>query len=200
MDRTGLAPRVLLIDDHPLFRQALAATVRHARPDAQIEEYVSLGEARAALGQAEAFVFLDLRLPDAQGLSGLLALKAQAPNAAIAIVSATDDALTVQGAMACGASGFISKAAGVDELTAAIETLFAGEAFVPDTPAPDTPDPLTPAQTRILEAIHRGLMNKQIAWEMGISEATVKYHLTGIFRKLGVQTRAQLLTLARPGA
>ncbi|HWU03212.1 MAG TPA: response regulator transcription factor [Novosphingobium sp.] len=199
MDSIGLAPRVLLIDDHPLFRQALAATVRQARADARIEEYVTLAEARAALGEAAAFVFLDLRLPDAQGLTGLLALKAQAPDAAIAIVSATDDALTVQGAMACGASGFISKAAGVDELTAAIETLFAGQAFVPEAAAPDASDPLTPAQTRILEAIHRGLMSKQIAWEMGISEATVKYHLTGIFRKLGVQTRAQLLTLARPG-
>jgi DNA-binding NarL/FixJ family response regulator len=198
MNSIGLAPRVLLIDDHPLFRQALAATVRQARADASIEEYVTLAEARAALGEAAAFVFLDLRLPDAQGLSGLLALKAQAPAATIAIVSATDDALTVQGAMACGASGFISKAAGVDELTAAIETLFAGQAFVSEAPVQHAPDPLTPAQTRILEAIHRGLMNKQIAWEMGVSEATVKYHLTGIFRKLGVQTRAQLLTLARP--
>lgn len=195
--------RVLLVDDHPLFRQAMAATVRQIAPDGpdgSIEHFDTLSEARAALGKdggANALVLLDLKLPDSQGISGLLGLKAQAPDATVAIVSATDDHETVQTAQACGASGFISKSASVEELAAAIETLLAGEEWFTETGPDNGREPLTAAQARIVEGVHRGLMNKQIAYEMGISEATVKYHLTGIFRKLGVQTRAQLLTLAR---
>jgi len=191
--------RVLLVDDHPLFRQALAATVRQINPDMAIEQVDTLGEAKTALlaDAEDTLVLLDLKLPDSHGISGLLGLKAYAPQATVAIVSATDDRETVQTAMACGAAGFISKAVGVEELTAAIETLFAGENWFVEHDPEAARDPLTPAQARILEGVHRGLMNKQIAFEMGLSEATVKYHLTGIFRKLGVQTRAQLLTLAR---
>lgn len=190
--------RVILVDDHPLFRQALAATVRQIDPDGSIEQYETLADARAALvgDEADTLILLDLKLPDSQGIAGLLGLKAHAPGAIVAIVSASDDRETVQTAMACGAAGFISKAAGVEALTAAIETLHAGENWFAEG-ADSARDPLTPAQARIVEGVHRGLMNKQIAYEMGISEATVKYHLTGIFRKLGVQTRAQLLTLAR---
>lgn len=191
--------RVVLVDDHPLFRQALAATVRQIQPDIMIEQHETLAEARAALARDPdgALVLLDLKLPDSQGVAGLLALKAEAPAAVVAIVSATDDAETVLTVQACGAVGFISKAAGVEELCAAMETLLAGDSWFPDHDAIPGREALTPAQARILEGVHRGLMNKQIAWEMGLSEATVKYHLTGIFRKLGVQTRAQLLTLAR---
>lgn len=196
--------RVLLVDDHPLFRQALAATVRQIAPDHSVEHYDTLGEARAALGKdgdkgagEDALVLLDLKLPDSHGISGLLGLKAQAPAATVAIVSASDDHETVQTAQACGASGFISKAASVEELAAAIETLLAGAEWFTETGPDHGRAPLTAAQARIVEGVHRGLMNKQIAYEMGISEATVKYHLTGIFRKMGVQTRAQLLTLAR---
>jgi DNA-binding NarL/FixJ family response regulator len=191
--------RVLLVDDHPLFRQALAATVRQIDPHIAIEQVDSLAQARSALtgDVAQTLVLLDLKLPDSQGISGLLGIKAFAPQATVAIVSAADDRETVQTAMACGAAGFISKAAGVEELTAAIETLFTGEPWFTQSGAETARDPLTAAQARILEGVHRGLMNKQIAFEMGLSEATVKYHLTGIFRKLGVQTRAQLLTLAR---
>jgi DNA-binding NarL/FixJ family response regulator len=191
--------RVVLVDDHPLFRQALAATVRQIQPSQAVEEYDTLTEARAALRGADgpALVVLDLKLPDSQGAAGLLAIRAETPDAMVAIVSATDDAETVLTVQACGAVGFISKAAGVEELCAAMETLLAGESWFPENEAASEREALTPAQARILEGVHRGLMNKQIAWEMGISEATVKYHLTGIFRKLGVQTRQQLLTLAR---
>ena len=190
--------RVLLVDDHPLFRQALATTARQIRADIRIDEFDTLADARTALDPADtALVLLDLKLPDAQGVSGLLAIKAHAPDALVAIVSATDDTDTVLTVQACGAVGFISKAAGVEELCAALDTLLAGEIWFPETEAARGRDALTPAQARVLDGVHRGLMNKQIAWEMGLTEATVKYHLTGIFRKLGVQTRQQLLTLAR---
>ena len=113
--------RVLLVDDHPLFRQALATTARQIRSDIRIDEFDTLADARAALDPAgTALVLLDLKLPDAQGVAGLLALKAHAPDALVAIVSATDDADTVLTVQACGAVGFISKAAGVEELCAAM--------------------------------------------------------------------------------
>ena len=191
--------RVLLVDDHPLFRQALAATVRQIDPQIAIAQFETLAEARRAIAAdtQDTLVLLDLKLPDSHGIAGLLGLKAQATDLMVAIVSASDDRDTVLTAQACGAAGFISKAAGVEELSAALESLFAGETWFLPPEGDGLREPLTPAQARIVEAVHRGLMNKQIAYEMGLSEATVKYHLTGIFRKLGVQTRAQLLALAR---
>lgn len=191
--------RVLLIDDHPLFRQALAATIAQIAGAIAIAQCESLADARKDLagGSPCALILLDLKLPDSQGMGGLLSLKAEYPDVPIAIVSASDDAETVQTALACGAAGFISKAAGVEELSAAIEALLAGENWYPDAAQESSRAPLTPTQTRVLDGVHRGLMNKQIAYETGLSEATIKYHLTGLFRTFGVQTRAQLLALAR---
>ncbi|NKJ42314.1 response regulator transcription factor [Novosphingobium sp. SG720] len=191
--------RVLLVDDHPLFRQALAATVMQIAPGLEIEQYDTLGAARQALSpdDRDVLVLLDLKLPDSQGVAGLLGLKAHAPAATVAIVSATDDAETVLTARACGAAGFLSKAAGVEELSAALESLFAGEAWFVSLDSDAARDPLTPTQGRILDGVQRGLMNKQIAYELGLTEATIKYHLTGLFRKFGVQTRAQLLAAMR---
>ncbi|WP_179504984.1 MULTISPECIES: response regulator transcription factor [unclassified Sphingomonas] len=191
--------RVLLVDDHPLFRQALAATVMQIAPGLEIEQYDTLGAARQALSPDDrnVLVLLDLKLPDSQGVAGLLGLKAHAPAATVAIVSATDDAETVLTARACGAAGFLSKAAGVEELSAALESLFAGEAWFVSLDSDAAREPLTPTQGRILDGVQRGLMNKQIAYELGLTEATIKYHLTGLFRKFGVQTRAQLLAAMR---
>ena len=194
--------RVLLVDDHPLFRQALAATVDAVDAAIGVEQFDTLAAVRAALDADDgaALVLLDLKLPDSSGVSGLLAPQARHPDLPIAVVSATDDPETVQTAMACGAAGFISKASGVHDLAAAVEALLRGESWFPADAGDDARAGLTPTQTRILDGLHRGLMNKQIAFELGLSEATVKYHLTGIFRKLGVQTRSQLTALARERA
>ena len=191
--------RVLLIDDHPLFRQALAATIAQIAGQIAIAQCESLADARAdmAAGAPCALILLDLKLPDSQGMGGLLSLKAEHPDVPVAIVSASDDAETVQTALACGAAGFVSKAAGVEELSAAVEALLAGETWYPDFTDESSRTPLTATQARVLDGVHRGLMNKQIAFELGLSEATVKYHLTGLFRTYGVQTRAQLLAMAR---
>lgn len=191
--------RVLLVDDHPLFRQALAATVNQIGVDMRIEQCETMADLRArlAIDHDAALVLLDLNLPDSAGIGGLLAIKAHYPALAVAIVSAIDDAETVQTAQACGAAGFISKAVGIEELSAAIFALIGGESWFPETCAAEGRPGLTPTQARILDGVHRGMMNKQIAFELGLSEATVKYHLTGLFRKMGVQTRAQLLALAR---
>lgn len=191
--------RVILIDDHPLFRQALAATLGQIAGARSVDQFETLRDAMAALVEnaSVALILLDLKLPDSTGIGGLLSLKAEYPDIPIAIVSASDDLETIQTTLACGAAGFISKAVGVDELSAAVESLLAGETWFPEARDQDLRVPITDTQTRILDGIHRGLMNKQIAYETGLSEATVKYHLTGLFRRFGVQTRAQLTAMAR---
>jgi DNA-binding NarL/FixJ family response regulator len=191
--------RVLLVDDHPLFRQALAATVHHIDRDIEVEQHGSLTAVRAALAERPApdLILLDLNLADCSGMVGLPALKGAYPDIPIAIVSANDDPEMVNNAVICGAAGYISKAVGVSELTAAIQALLNGEEwFEQDIPV-NGRDALTSTQVRILDGVQRGLMNKQIAYEVGVCEATIKYHLTNIFKRMGVQTRSQLLALSR---
>lgn len=182
-----------------MFRQGLAATVECAHANVVVEQFDTLGGVLGALesDSAVAFVLLDLQLPDSHGLAGLLTLKCQFPELPIAVISAKDDRETVGKIMACGAAGFISKAASVSELTAAVKALVEGRTWFPEAAPASDRAALTPMQIRIVRAIQSGLMNKQIAHELGISVPTVKYHLAGIFRKLGVQTRSQLSALAR---
>ena len=191
--------RIILVDDHPLFRQALAMTITQIGLDVSVEQFDTLAAVRESLLQNPDtdLVLLDLKLPDSSGVSGLLALKAQFPRIPVAIVSANDDQDMVRTASACGAAGFISKAVGIQELTAAVEAMARGESWFQERSCDDDAIPLTNTQARILDGVHRGLMNKQIAGELGISEATVKYHLTGLFRRMGVFNRAQLLALGR---
>lgn len=193
---------IVLIDDHPLFRQALAATVGQIAGHLIIGQFETLRDAKAALAIQNdiSLILLDLKLPDSQGMSGLLSLKAEYPDIPVAVVSASDDHETVQTTHACGAAGFLSKAAGVGELSAAIEALLHGDSWFPEIQRDESRIVLTATQARILDGVRRGLMNKHIAYETGLSEATVKYHLTGLFRKFGVPTRAQLLALAREGS
>ncbi len=191
--------KVFLIDDHPLFRQALAATLAQIAGARTVLQFETLRDAKAALSDdaAVALILLDLKLPDSAGIGGLLSLKAKYPDIPVAIVSASDDQETVQTTMACGAAGFISKSVGVDELSAAIEALLVGQCWFPGAGGEEAGLPLSDTQTRILDGVHRGLMNKQIAYETQLSEATVKYHLTGLYRRFGVQSRAQLTAMSR---
>ena len=190
--------RVILVDDHPLFRQALAATVSGVRAAIEVEQFETMTAVQQALDHepGAALILLDLNLPDNAGITGLLSLKARFPETPIAIVSAQDDLETVQTALACGAAGFIPKAARLEELSAAIEALLHGESWFPEFDE-DSRSGLSLTQARILDGVQRGLMNKQIAYELGLSEHTIKYHLTGIFRKMGCQTRSQLLAITR---
>jgi len=190
---------IILVDDHPLFRQAMAATINSVRSGIEVDQCETLATARRKLETESeiALVLLDLKLPDSQGIAGLLSLKAHFPSVPIAIVSANDSSDTVETAIACGAAGFISKSAGVDELSAAIEALINGESWFPQTAGVGSLRELSATQVHILNGVHRGMMNKQIAYELGLSEATVKYHLTSIFRIMGVHTRAQLVALSQ---
>ena len=190
---------IILVDDHPLFRQAMAATINSVRSGIEVDQCETLATARRKLETESeiALVLLDLKLPDSQGIAGLLSLKAHFPSVPIVIVSANDSSDTVETAIACGAAGFISKSAGVDELSAAIEALINGESWFPQTAGAGSRRELSATQVHILNGVHRGMMNKQIAYELGLSEATVKYHLTSIFRIMGVHTRAQLVALSQ---
>jgi DNA-binding NarL/FixJ family response regulator len=195
--------RVLLADDHPLFREALCAAVGRIRPNFEIEQAESLEGARRALlsGPLE-LVLLDLKLQDCEGLVGLLTLRAEFPQAPIVVVSATEDPTTVSNALATGALGFIPKSASMATMSEALESILKGDVWTPGNLDLAPPSKavvalasLSPAQARIMAFLGRGLSNKLIAHELGITEATVKAHMTAAFRKLGVVSRTQALLL-----
>ena len=198
--------RVLLADDHPLFRQALRTAVVLAQPQLVIEEAGTLEAAREALTQRPDFVLvlLDLKMPDCTGFSGLLSLRSEFPHMPIVVVSSSGTTTTVSRAIAFGAAGFIPKSASVNQIGEALLTVLAGDIWTPPTtPAAAVPAvvdaiaSLTPTQLRTLMGLQRGLANKQIAFEMGVTEATVKAHITTMFRKLGVVNRTQASLVAQ---
>ncbi len=198
--------RVLLADDHPLFRQALRAAVCSVQPQLTIEEVGTLQAARAALARHQDFalVLLDLKMPDCGGFMGLLTLRSEFPQIPTLVVSANESAATISRAITLGAAGYIPKSTSVNDIGSAIVAVLSGDIWTPPSttvvPVPDFVDTiasLSPAQLRILMCLQRGMLNKQIAHEMGITEATVKAHMTVMFRKFGVQNRTQALIAAQ---
>ena len=198
--------RVLLADDHPLFRTALTTAVRRVRPDAAIAEADTLAAALSALKADPhvSLVLLDLKMPDCEGFAGLLTLRAEHPAAPVVVVSASEDADTVRKALAFGASGFVPKSTPLEVMVEALAAVLDGDLWAPeveDPPVGQTMEAriasLTPAQLRILVGLQKGRLNKQIAYDMGVTEATVKAHMTAIFRKLGVQNRTQAVIAAQ---
>ncbi|MEO1488052.1 MAG: response regulator transcription factor [Pseudomonadota bacterium] len=193
--------RVIIADDHPLFRTALSHAVARVWDGADVIEASSAAEARAQLdGGAEALL-LDLHMEDSSGLSVLMDLRQDYPALPIAIVSASEEPRVYAAAQQLGAAAFIPKSAGLDDMRASLCAVRDGDRSFPANAADDDDDlariaSLTPAQRRILGAIRQGLLNKQIAYEQDISEATVKAHITAIFRKLGVSNRTQAVLLA----
>ncbi|MBV7264822.1 response regulator transcription factor [Erythrobacter ani] len=196
-----MSSRIIIADDHPLFRTALSHAVSKVWPDAEIVEAGSAGAARAELDQNAEALLLDLHMEDSHGLSVLMDLRQDFPALPIAIVSASEEPRVFGAAKQLGAAAFIPKSASLDEMRDALSAVREGDHWFPDTGAEDDDDldriaSLTPAQRRILGAIRQGLLNKQIAYELDISEATVKAHITAIFRKLGVVSRTQAVLLA----
>jgi DNA-binding NarL/FixJ family response regulator len=196
--------RIVVADDHPLFRAALRSAVKKAAPGAVIEECASLAEARDALARPVDLLLLDLKLSDSDGMAGLAAIRAEHPAAPVAVVSASEDAAVVRHAVGLGAAGFIPKSAALPQMVEAIGAVLAGDGWWPDLPEDAADDDLagrvgslTPSQLRILEGLKAGRLNKQIAFDLGVSEATIKAHLTSVFRKLGVQNRTQAVILAK---
>ncbi len=198
--------RVLIADDHPLMRSALAQAVSRALPDVELLEAASLDHVSAAIraqpsAAAVDLVLLDLHMPGMNGFTGLFLIRAEFPSIAVIVVSASEDPATVSRALDYGASGFIPKSAPSERFAEAIRAVLAGDLWFPEhvAPADRAADialgvrlaALTPQQLKVLAMVAEGRLNKQIAHEMQVTEATVKAHVTMILRKLGVGNRTQ---------
>ena len=207
---TAAPTRLVIADDHPLFRGALRQAVAGVMPSAVIDEAGTFEELTALLEcDAETdLVMLDLSMPGVSGFSGLIYLRAQFPTIPVVIVSASDDVGTIRRSLDFGASGFIPKRFGVETLGDALLKVMAGDIWIPaDTNLAFTADPemtklrdrlmtLTPQQVRVLMMLSEGLLNKQIAYELSVSEATIKAHVSAILQKLGVESRTQAVIAA----
>jgi DNA-binding NarL/FixJ family response regulator len=203
------ARHVLIADDHPLSREGAAMAVRAAIPGITIDSAGSIAEAVAAAEQRKTgyrMVLLDFVLPDARGFSGFLQLQHVLGSTPIAVFSAQRDNVIIEAARALGAAGFLSKSMPLDDLAAKVREIADGRAVFPATDdangatlsARDRVATLSGAQLKVLLALADGKLNKQIAHDLAITEATVKAHLTAIFRKLGVNNRAQALLAMQP--
>jgi DNA-binding NarL/FixJ family response regulator len=199
--------RIVIADDHPLFRAALGQAVGRVVPQAAVIEASSVAQAAAALrvGPVE-LLLLDLHMEDSHGFAALLEFRQLYPAVPVIVVSASEEPGVPHRAVRLGAAAFIPKSADLSTMTAALEAVRSGDIWLPEGAREAVSDDsgaslerlasLTPAQLRVLGSLSRGLLNKQIAFEMSISEATVKAHVTAVFRKLGVINRTQAVLIA----
>ena len=196
---------IIIADDHPLVRGALRQAVVSAVRGAEIREAGDLPSLSDELsrGLPVDLILLDLTMPGVSGFSGLLYLRSQHPEIPVVVVSASEDRAVMRRCIEVGAAGFIPKSTDMGEMRQAIRMVLDGEIWTPadlDTVLP--PDAvvtdmmrrlssLTPQQLRVLMMLSQGLLNKQIAFELKVSEATVKAHVSAILQKLGVDSRTQ---------
>jgi DNA-binding NarL/FixJ family response regulator len=204
------ATRILIADDHPLVLGALRQAVVGAVDDARIFEatdFESLTDALARTPDMD-LVLLDLSMPGVSGLSGLLFLRAQHPAVPVVIVSANEERAMMRHCIDLGASGYIPKSLAVEAMRGAIREILDGGRWIPaDLDLESSADAktsaltarlssLTPQQVRVLMMLSQGLLNKQIAYELSLSEATIKAHVSAILQKLGVESRTQAVIFA----
>ena len=204
--------RFLIADDHPLFRTAIRETLLHLHADADIlEAQDSDSLLRSLEDQTDIdLVLLDLNMPGARGFSTLIYLGSHHPEIPVLMISAFDTDDIISRAIGHGAAGFLSKSSDISTIANAVSAVLAGNVWVPastDLSATKNNDDhdlaqrlatLTPQQFRVATMLSEGLLNKQIAYEMHVTEATIKAHITEIFRKLGVHSRTQaVLMLSR---
>lgn len=215
----GLAPRVqqqsiriIVADDHPLFREALQQAVGNFFEDASFAEADSFDSLQGVVAKNEDadLVLLDLDMPGAHGFSALAWLRTQYPALPVVIVSAASDPRVMRRSVEFGSSGFIPKSSSLETIAGAINSVLGGDVWLPES-ALATEDEamredqelaqrigtLTPQQFRVLMMLAEGLLNKQIAAELGVSEATIKAHVTAILRKMGLRSRTQAAVAAR---
>lgn len=208
----AFAQKFIVADDHPLFRAALTQALRQVASQAEIVEADSMeatNEVVARHPDAD-LILLDLHMPGAHGFSGLIQLRGQTPDIPVAVVSSSEEPYVVRRAIDYGASGFIPKSASLDVIAEAIGEILEGEVWLPTDIAEAMGESsedesrfaeaiasLTPQQFRVLNMLTEGLLNKQIAYELNVSEATIKAHVTAILRKLGVHSRTQAVIAAQ---
>ncbi len=209
------ALQVLIADDHPLFREAMISVVTQMNPEAVCLEAASLDEALARIRDAPGLdlILLDLRMPGADGLTGLALLRHEAPAIPVVVVSATSERGTVLEAIRAGAVGYLPKSASRLAMIGALQLVMAGGVYVPgevvrtnaagggeESPAgpiaPDALATLTRKQLQVLDGLVRGLSNKEIARALNLAEPTVKTHVSGLLRKLHLRTRVQAILAA----
>jgi len=200
-----LSYRIIIVDDHPLFRGALNQALTASLESSEIIEAASLDEltAKLAEGLEVDLILLDLTMPGVQGISGLVFLRGQHPEIPVVVISANDDPITIRRCMDCGASGFVPKSQPVEQIRTAVRSVLDGNVWSPpgvdlaSAGDSETTDligrlsSLTPQQVRVLMMLGEGLLNKQIAYKLGVSEATIKAHVSAILQKLGVDSRTQ---------
>ena len=202
--------RLVIADDHPLFRGALREAVTGLFERIDIAEAGTFNEVAELLerGSDVDLVLLDLTMPGVRGFSGLMYLRAQYPSVPVIVISANDDPAAIRRCMEFGASGFIPKTLGVEAMRKAISRILSGGVWTPPdvdlSAGSDTETAelmvrmatLTPQQVRVLMMLSEGLLNKQIAYQLSVSEATVKAHVSAILQKLGVESRTQAVIAA----
>jgi len=199
--------RILIVDDHPLFREALHNAIQSVMPRVEIYESESIDHALQTLKTVGRFklALLDLFMPDTNGFDGLLTLRKQFPKLPVMIVTGQEDRRLIKEAVNYGASGFIAKTASGDEISQAISEVLAGNVYIPegynneqlDEVSQEREDlsrrlfSLTRQQLIVLRMLREGKLNKQIAYELGVGETTVKAHVSEILRKMNVVSRTQ---------
>jgi len=201
----------LIADDHPLFREALTGALKNHFEDLIVFESESFDSTLAVLSRQDELdlLLLDLHMPGNGDLYGLIRIREDYPSLPVVVVSGSEDLSIISKVMGYGAMGFIPKASSSQGIANAIEQVLEGDTWLPDNIKDKVANieqedkvlaqqvaSLTPQQYRVLQYLHEGLLNKQIAFELHISEATVKAHITAIFRKLGVYNRTQAVLIA----
>lgn len=201
---------IVIADDHPLFRGAMRQALGGIFRELSVIEAGTLEETVSALsgGSDVDLVLLDLKMPGVSGFSGLTFLRSQHPAVPIIVVSGVDDPTTIRTCMEFGAAGYIPKTTPIEQMGVAIRSVLAGSSWTPpEIPLNEAADKetstlirrlasLTPQQMRVLTMLSEGLLNKQIAYELSVSEATVKAHVSAILTKLGVESRTQAVIAA----
>ena len=202
-----MTTRIIVADDHPLFRDAIIHLLDRTVASLSVVQVDSFGALIDTLAEERlpSLVLLDLKLDDTQGMDGLLFLKKQYPSLPVLIISAYDNSNVVRMAMQYGASGFVPKSLDMDRMAEVIQAVLDGDMWFPEISEQiDEPgdgganfDALTPAQLKVLALLRDGKPSKEMAAIMQVTEATIKAHLTEIFRKLNVKNRTQAVLAAK---
>ena len=205
------ADTVIVADDHPLFRTAIKEALQASQGETTFLEANSFESLQELVDENQDvdLVLLDLHMPGVSGFAGLVYLCKRYPSVPVVIISANEDPMVIQRALDHGAAGFIPKSSNIKTITSAISDILMGEIWAPVSKQSNLPgsnvselelaermSQLTPQQFKVLMSVSQGLLNKQIAFDMGISEATIKAHVTAIMNKLGVTNRTQAVMAA----